>query len=109
MTKFKEILIYIALFAVIIFCLGMAYNSFFKKESIPITLDSAYTNSIEKMGYFKARSEIFEQEANRYKAERDSLLNLEVKFTENNVQYKKDYAKKTMNETDQELLEWSKR
>lgn len=110
MNKFKEILIYAALFAVIIFGLGMAYNSFFgKSERIPVTLDSAYTNSIERMGYFKARSEIFESQSQGFKRERDSLLNLEVKFVGNNSQYKKDYGKKTVNQTDQELIGWSKR
>jgi hypothetical protein len=110
MTKFKEILIYVALFAVIIFALGMAYNSFFgKSKRIPVTLDSAYTNSIERMGYFKARSEIFEAQAQGFKRERDSLLNLGVKFTENNVQYKKDYGKKTQSQTDQELAEWARK
>jgi hypothetical protein len=110
MNKFKEILIYIALFSVIIFALGFAYNSFFgKSERIYSTLDSAYTNSIERMGYYKARSEIFESQANEFKRERDSLLNLEVKFVSNNIQYKKDYSKKTVNQTDNELIEWSRR
>ena len=109
MTKFKEILIYVALFSVIIFALGMAYNSFFGKKDAPLTLDSNYTKSFEKMGYYKAKAEVFEQAAIRYARERDSLLNLEVKFVGNNTQYKKDYGKKTTNQTDNELVEWSKR
>lgn len=113
MTKFKEILIYVVLIAVAILAVivigKMAYNSFFQEERIPITLNEDYINSIKRQVQDSTNSAWHEKEANRYKAERDSLLGLEVRFVGNNTQYKKDYGKKTVNQTDQELIKWSER
>ena len=108
MTKFKEILIYGALISVIIACGFLAYHSFTNK-STPYFADSLTVKSIERAGYLQGKMEVEIELKNQAIHERDSLLNLGAKFTENNTQYKKDYVKKTPLQTDNDLIEWSKK
>ena len=108
MNKFKETLIYIALFAVIIACGFLAYHSF-NNKSTPYPIDSVTYNSIKRVGFLEGKMESEIEAKNKAIHERDSLFNLQFKFTENNTQYKKDYVKKTPLQTDNDLIEWSKK